>query len=462
MRPPFCGTIPVVEALTRRGWLRLGSLSASGALLAGATVPVRAAGGGQNVRAKRCIVLFLTGGPPQHETWDLKPHAPVEIRGPYSPILSATPGLVVGELMPRTARLTQHIAVLRAMSTMDNAHSSSGYWMLTGRPHTPTNFENATPGFPNDWPSLASVMRHLTPDHGLPSSIRLPDEIWNDGKILWPGQDGGWLGRAADPWLLKCDPNQPKFEVPDIATPQDVPALRFDRRRALAEQLDAQRDLFTEQAATSGWSDAARQAVNLVAASEARVAFQLDRESPETRDRYGRNTFGQSVLLARRLVESGVSYVQVNYPRFPDDPAGSPVWDTHANNAGRLKDSLMPKMDAAYSSLLEDLADRGLLDDTLVVWMGEFGRSPHINPWGGRDHWGSVYSVALAGGGIRGGTVYGASDAAGAYPSSGRVQPQDLMATILHLLGHDPEMMIQDQTGRPHPVTTGQVIEEIV
>jgi hypothetical protein len=209
-------SIPVFDELSRREWLRVGSLAAAGGFVSTSAAQAESVPP-ELVRAKRCIVLFLLGGPPQHETWDPKPHAPVEIRGPLSPIPSATPGLLVGELMPRTARLTNHIAVLRAMSTMDHAHSSSGYWMLTGRPHTPTNSENSKPGFPNDWPSLGAVMRKLTPDHGLPSSIRLPDEIWNDGRLVWPGQDAGWLGRAADPWLIKCDPNSLNFSVPDIA-----------------------------------------------------------------------------------------------------------------------------------------------------------------------------------------------------------------------------------------------------
>jgi hypothetical protein len=459
MRTLVGSSIPAFDGLTRREWLRIGALAGAGSL---ATAHAATTTAPAERKAKACIVLFLTGGPPQHETWDPKPRSPVEIRGEFSPIASVTPGLQVGELMPRTSKLTNHIAILRAMSTMDNAHSSSGYWMLTGKPHTPTNFENAPAGFPNDWPSLAAVMRKLTPDPGLPSSIRLPDEIWNDGKIVWPGQDGGWLGRAADPWLLKCDPNAASFQVPDIGTPPDVPSLRFDRRKALAEQLEQQAGALLARAATSSWSDAAQQAVRLIASPQARTAFALDQETPVDRDRYGRNTFGQSVLLARRLVESGVSFVQVNYTRQPNDPAGSPVWDTHAQNAARLKTALMPTMDAAYSSLLEDLSDRGMLDDTLVVWMGEFGRSPRINVNGGRDHWGAVFSVALAGGGVRGGTVFGVSDSEGAYPAAGRVQPQDLLATILRLTGHDTDQMLTDLTGRPHAITTGRVIDEIL
>ncbi|MBX3444172.1 MAG: DUF1501 domain-containing protein [Planctomyces sp.] len=412
--------------------------------------------------AKSCIVLFLLGGPPQHETWDPKPHTPAEIRGEFSPISSATPGLQVGELMPLTARLTEHIAVLRAMSTMDNAHSSSGYWMLTGRPHAPMNSENAPPGAPNDWPSLAAVMRKLCPDNGLPSSIRLPDEIWNDGRLVWPGQDAGWLGRGADPWLVKCDPAGQNFEVADLAPPAGMPRLRLDRRQQLGAQLDGQLPWLQTQSSTSRWNVATRQAVDLVSAAHAKSAFDLNGESSTTRDRYGRSTFGQSVLLARRLVESGVSFVQVNYTRRPDDPAGSPVWDTHAKNAERLKTPLMPTMDQAYSALLEDLLQRGLLDETLVVWMGEFGRSPRINPQAGRDHWGSVFSVALAGGGVRGGVVHGASDATGAFPASGRVQPQDLTATILHRLGHSPDTPLTNALGRVQAASDGRVIEEIL
>ncbi len=193
-----------------------------------------------------------------------------------------------------------------------------------------------------------------------------------------------------------------------------------------------------------------------------REAFAIDQETSATRDRYGRNRFGQSVLLARRLVEAGVSLVQVNWTRWPDDDNAAPAWDTHNNNAKRCKEALMPPMDLAYSALIEDLSQRGMLDETLIVWMGEFGRSPKINPAGGRDHWGHVFSVALAGGGVQGGAVYGQSDRHGGYPVDGRVEPQDLTATIFHLLGHAPETQMIDKVGRPLAVSNGNIIEAIL
>ncbi len=343
-------------------------------------------------KAKACIVLFMLGGPPQHETWDPKPLAPAEIRGPFGTIATATPGLRVGELMPRTARLTDRIAVLRAMSTNDNAHSSSGYWMLTGRPHAPTNSENATPGPPNDWPCMAAVVRHLKGDQSsLPGAVRLPEEIWNTGRIVWPGQDAGWLGDAADPWLVHCDPSQANFQVGDIALPKDVSVQRLMQRRQLLTDMNRRQlesaSIAQMAAAPARWSGFQHKAIELLQSESARAAFAIDQETDAVRDRYGRNRFGQSVLLARRLVEAGVSLVQVNWTRWPTDDNVAPAWDTHAHNAKRCKEALMPPMDLAYSALIEDLAQRGMLDETLVVWMGEFGRSPKINAAGGRDHW---------------------------------------------------------------------------
>ncbi len=459
------------DGISRREWMRIGGLGAFGLgasqLAAGQAVanerqfdaaPLGAGFG----KAKRCIVLFMLGGPPQHETWDPKPLAPAEVRGDFGTIATATPGMHVGELMPKTAALTDQIAVLRAMATDDNAHSSSGYWMLTGRPHTPKNNENALPGPPNDWPSMAAVVRQLRGDVGsLPGSIRLPESIWNTGQILWPGQDAGWLGPQADPWLITCDPNQADFKVPDIALPVHVTPERFEQRRALRELMNGR---FQEPASgpIQRWSNWQSKAIDLLRDAGTQQAFEVDRESDQVRDRYGRNRFGQSVLLARRLVESGVSLVQVNWTRWPEDENVAPAWDTHAKNSERLKQALMPPMDQAYSALLEDLQERGMLDDTLVVWIGEFGRSPKINAAGGRDHWGHVFSAALAGGGVQGGAVYGESDSQGGYPLSGRVEPQDLTATIFHCLGHAPETEIHDRLGRPLAISQGHPVRQIL
>ena len=464
---------------SRREWLRIGSLSSLGLsasqLLANqanaqstvtpAVVAALQAKGiaGSFGKAKGCIVLFMLGGPPQHETWDPKPEAPAEIRGDFKPIATATPGLQVGELMPQTAKWTNHIAVLRAMATDDNAHSASGYWMLTGNPHSPKNAENSLPGPPNDWPCMAAVVRHLKGDAGpLPGSIRLPEEIWNTGRLLWPGQDAGWLGSHADPWLVNCDPNAPDFRIPDIALPAELTSERFAQRRDFLSQLNRSLDKMQSSPQLQRWGAWQSKAIDLIRTKETQNAFSIDQESQATRDRYGRNRFGQSVLLARRLVESGVSLVQVNWTRWKDDPDNAPAWDTHAKNAERLKTVLMPPMDQAYSALLEDLHQRGMLDDTLVVWIGEFGRSPKHNPSGGRDHWGHVFSGALAGGGVQGGAVYGASDRQGAFPLDGRVEPQDLTATVFHCLGFPPNTEIHDRLGRPLAISKGSPIEAIL
>ena len=453
------------DGLPRREWLRIGLLGGVGAA-ASVVRPAAAAASMEGVagfrKAKRVIMLFMLGGPPQHETWDPKPDAPEEIRGPFQPIASATPGLHVCELMPKTAALTDRIAVLRAVATDDNAHSSSGYWVLTGTPHAPKNQENALPGAPNDRPSLAAVVRHLQGDtSGLPGAVRLPDEIWNTGRIVWPGQDAGWLGAHADPWLVSCEPQQPDFRVPDIALPVSMSPERLGQRLALKQLLD--RKLASlESAAVARWAAWQSKAVDLLQDAATRKAFAIDEEPAAVRERYGTNRFGQSVLLARRLAEAGVSLVQVNWTRWKHDEDVAPAWDTHAKNAERCMNDLEPPMDLAYSALLEDLEQRGMHNDTLVVWVGEFGRSPKINPSGGRDHWGHVFSAALAGGGVQGGAVYGASDRQGGYPLDGRVEPQDLAATIYHCLGYTAETEIHDQTGRPFAISKGQPITAIL
>jgi hypothetical protein len=457
------------DNISRREWLRAGGLGAFGLSLAGlaesrqATAMERVVSKDASFgKAKNCIVLFLLGGPPQHETWDPKPNAPAEIRGDFGVIPTATPGLQVGELMPQTAKLTEKIAVLRAMATDDNAHSSSGYWMLTGYPHTPKNQENAPAGAPNDWPSMASVVRHLKGDGtSLPGSVRLPEEIWNTGHIVWPGQDAGWLGDEADPWLLTCDPDSPDFKVPDIALPVDVTPERLLERRDLLQKMNRQFRQF-DHASVSRWTEWQGKAIDLLRTDEAKRAFAIDQEPSSVRDRYGRNRFGQSVLLARRLIEAGVSLVQVNWTRWKEDDNVAPAWDTHAKNSERLKNALMPPMDQAYSALLTDLEDRGMLEETLVVWMGEFGRSPKINASGGRDHWGHVFSAALAGGGVRGGVVHGQSDRQGGFPLDGRVEPQDLTATVYHALGFRPEHEIKDKFGRPLVISKGKPISAVL
>jgi hypothetical protein len=456
--------------LTRRDWLRVGGVElstlalpalASAATEPGAQPQVRASGAFG--KAKAVIVIFLGGGPPQHETWDPKPEAPEEIRGGFGSIATRTPGLSVGELMPLTAQLTDQIAVLRAMVTNDNSHSSSGYHMMTGVPHIPPNSENAVSKVPNLAPHWGATTRYVrqTDWRGVPPAITIPTRIANTGEVVWPGQTGGVLGPRFDPWLLTCDPSLPQFNVPDLTPPADVPQQRFERRQSLLEEVDRHLAGSVGSNPFAGYQRQSQQALELLSGAHARRAFDLSLESETTRNRYGRTRWAQSVLLARRLVEAGVSLVQVNWCRVDGEPNGG-SWDTHDRHNDLLKRYLMPWMDQAYSALLTDLSERGLLDETLVLWVGEFGHTPRFNARAGRDHWGQCFSIALAGGGVRGGVVHGKSDQQAAFPQSGRVDPHDLHATVFHCLGHSPDTILTDTEGRPHPLSRGRVIEEIL
>ncbi|MGD9647613.1 MAG: DUF1501 domain-containing protein, partial [Pirellulales bacterium] len=414
-------------------------------------------------RARSCIVLFLMGGPPQHSTWDPKPHAPAEVRGEFAPIETTVRGMSIGELLPRTASLAEHLCLLRAVRTSDNAHSSSGYYMMTGVPHQPMNFENANPGAPNNWPNLGAVVRHLSGrERSLPAAVRLPHHIFNTDGSTWPGQDAGFLGTPRDPWMFRCEPAASNFQIPEFSLPDSLTLSRIEQRRSLLGQLDRLSRDAERASAVGGYDGAKRQAFDLLTSSDSRAAFRLDDEPAASRDRYGRSQFGQSVLLARRLVEAGVRLVQVNWYRDKSEPADAPCWDSHVGEANRLRTALLPPFDQAFSALLEDLVARDLLDETLVVCLSEFGRSPKINASGGRDHWGSVFSIALAGGGIRGGVVHGASDALGGEPSVGTVFPGDLLATIFTLLGLPPATELHDPLGRPFPIARGEAIREIL
>ncbi len=470
MRGVFASHQSVRPLLSRRESLALGGVALGGVakpLLAGTSSTPVATEGLTFGKAKSVIVIFLGGGPPQHETWDPKPEAPAEIRGGFGTIATQTPGLHIGELMPLTATLTDKIAVLRAMVTGDNAHSSSGYQMMTGTPHIPLSVENAVSKAPNLAPHWGAVVKYVRQfesqprQRALPPAITLPTRIANTGEVVWPGQIGGILGPRYDPWLLTCDPSKPNFSIPDLALAPDLSQARFEDRLALLDQLNRQNDGLKDAAPIAGFNRQTQQAIELLGGGAARRAFDLTQESEATRDRYGRTQWAQSVLLARRLVEAGVSLVQVNWCRVEGEPNGG-SWDTHDKHNDLLQRYLMPWMDRAYSALLTDLAERGLLDETLVVWVGEFGHTPRFNPRAGRDHWGHCFSIALAGGGVRGGVVHGKSDAHAAFPVSGRVEPRDLMATIFHCLGHAADQEVHDLEGRPLPISRGQVIREIL
>ncbi len=451
----------ICDGLTRREMLYVGGLGAFGLRLTDllrSEAPAAPIG-----KARSCIILFLMGGPPQHSTWDPKPLAPAEVRGEFGPIATNVPGIQFCELMPQLAGMADKLCVLRAVATGDNAHSSSGYYMLTGQPHQPTNVENANPGAPNNWPCLGAVVQQLSgPRRALPAAVRLPMHIFNTDGSVWPGQDAGFLGRQDDPWLLRCEPGSPNYAIPEFTLPVGITPDRLEDRHSLLQELNRHLDLVQRSGEIEHYDRLTQQAFDLLNSGPSRRAFDLAAEPDSVRDRYGRTQFGQSTLLARRLIEAGVRLVQVNWFRGPDEPSDAPCWDSHAYEAKRLRTVLMPPMDQAFSALLEDLAQRGLLDETLVVCMGEFGRTPKFNGRAGRDHWGSVFSIALAGGGVRGGMVYGASDRLGAEPRDGLVRPEDLAATIFHCLGLPADSTMLDQQGRRLNITHGQVLQAIL
>src|SRR5207302_5394952 len=286
------------------------------------------------------------------------PGAPAEVRGDFKPISTAVSGVQFSELLPRSARVANHLAVLRAVSSDDNAHSSSGYYMLTGTPHSPKNFENANPGFPNNAPNLGAIVRKLLPERdGLPASIRLPHRIFNTDGSVWPGQDAGYLGQSVEPWLLNCQPATPDARVNELSLHGDISRQRLASRQALLDQVNQQLGA-AERAASmrnqniQNYGRLAEQAFTVLSSPPSRQAFQLDREPDAVRDRYGRSQFGQSVLLSRRLIEAGVSLVQVNWYRGTEEPSDAPCWDSHAREAQRLKTVLAPPADQAMAALV--------------------------------------------------------------------------------------------------------------
>ncbi|MGN6135687.1 MAG: DUF1501 domain-containing protein [Aureliella sp.] len=452
------------DGVSRREWLRVGGIGLGGLSLPGLLrARADASATGRPASAKSVIILFNGGGIPHHESFDPKPDAPQEIRGEFGVTHTRTPGLVIGELLPKTAQLTDKMAIIRSMVTGDNAHSTSGYQMLTGVPHVPLNRENAAPGKPNDYPSLAALVSALRPTrHGLPSAISLPRRLANNGGANpWPGTDGGFLGRRCDPWFLDCDPSEEGFSGP-IGAANGMSPLELNARRALLSQLNGHLDQLQASAAVSNLDLYRQQALDLIAGGQARKAFDLREESAKLRDQYGRTQYGQSVLLARRLVEAGVSLVQVQWVSADKNKPNSGGWDTHEKHNESVKGWLLPVMDQVYSTLITDLDQRGLLDETLVCWVAEFGHTPRFNAKGGRDHWGRVFSIALAGGGIRGGIVLGESDKHAAEPVSNPIRPADYLATVFHCLGYEPETQVRDMEGRPLPISRGRVIHEIL
>lgn len=453
------------DAMLRLGQLGLSALTLPGLVRAeqSQSVPRR--------HAKSVIYLFLWGGPPQQDLWDLKPNAPDGIRSLFGPIRTNVPGIHVCEQMPRLARHMDKVAVVRSLTHDSNTHEPSVYRMLTGKydmPFTvPRNQRQR-----NQFPFVGSVVSNFSRPSDLPACVTIPRPIGHDG-VTYAGTHAGFLGPRCDPMEFKEAPNQGAQATHPTALAADMDTTRLLARRGLLNSIeDQERSLQTATPLTSpgarglqnGLDSFFEQAFRMLSSPAAKNAFNLNLEPASIRDRYGRNEYGESMLLSRRLIEAGVRLVSINWMYIFPNGRVSNVWDNHAGygiHGARTGYDLLkspvciPPLDQGLSALLEDLTVRGLLDETLIVVAGEFGRTPNINNDGGRDHWGACQSALLAGGGIRGGQVYGASDARAAYPRERPVAPQDLIATMHHALGIPPDAEIRDRLNRPYHICDG-------
>lgn len=419
-------------------------------------------------KARSCILLFMWGGPAQQDTWDPKPDAPSDFRGEFQPISTRVPGIQICEHLPRMAERMDRLAVIRSMTHDNVDHTHATHYLLTGR-----DVDRRGQPLHEDWPSYGAIMAQLQRGRGpLPRFVSMMPEVINGSPRFVEqshGSGAGWLGPEYEPLRIDDDGTKPDY-LADFSLRANLPDQRMDQRRHLLKSLDRQLhylDSYREGAAVNHQNNRAFQ---ILAEDNVRKAFDLTDEPVELRERYGMNLHGQSVLQARRLVEAGVPLVTVFWPNDGITNV-SVYWDTHSRNFIDLKERLCPVTDQAFSALLDDLQDRGMLDDTLVVWTGEMGRTPRVGQSvvggagagrDGRDHWGNVFSSVLAGGGIRGGTVYGASDRLAAYPEVNPTPPKDLAATIYSLLGIDPAHEIRDRLDRPLALCDGKPIQAIM
>jgi hypothetical protein len=446
------------QALARRQFLQAGTLA-----LFGGAAPARIArgftrGGSDGIgafgRAKRCILIYLLGGPPQIDMWDMKPAAPVEIRGPFSSIGSAVPGMRFCEHLPRLAARATDLAILRSVTYPNNDHPFMIYHTLTGRTSSvPLGANTVLPPSRKDDPHMGSVVaKYKHRDPRVPGYVAIPEvRVRMQAATVSGGGRSGFLGPAYDPLAINDDVRQP---IPGFELPEGLSVERFAGRQSLLAVLDGRAP---RASASREYQTYRESATRLVGSAAAGGMFALDDEPATIRDRYGQHRFGQSLLLARRLVEQGVSFVGIhfNYMTRCDG------WDTHKKNFDALKEELLPLLDEGLSALIEDLKQRGLLDETLVVTMGEFGRTPRVNKDGGRDHWGHCSSVLFAGGGVRGGNLVGASDRHCAFPSELPVGPPDVVATMYHALGLEAHTTMYDPLQRPLVISDGKVISQL-
>ena len=454
--------------LTRRAMLRVGGLAFTGLmwsdwLRARAAAADHVSTGGRPAagtfgKARACILIFNYGGPSHLDIWDLKPDAPQEIRGEFRPAATRVPGISITEHLPRLARLADRYAIIRSVNHRDNDHAIGAYLALTGYSH-PKNaiLGIEPPATPQDLPSLGSVVSRLRPaDRPVFSYVTLGDlrHFGNNDSL---GQNAGCLGKIHDPFTVPfVRPIDGTLDLRASASVLiDVDSRRLEGRRELLAQLTSAAPALEASAGMRNLDDCSRKACILLSSPASRGAFDLTREPAKVREAYGPTPFAQNCLLARRLVEAGVPLITLY-------SVGNRDWDTHGANFESLKKTLLPPMDRGVSALLEDLESRGLLEETLVVWMGDMGRTPRVNKDAGRDHWSFCYSVVMAGGGVRGGQVYGSSDRSAAYPSTNPVSPADIAATIYHCLGIDPRTHLTDQQGRPLVVASGNPVHALL
>ncbi len=437
------------------GLLGLGLPAALGARQAAAAAP------SSRPPARAVIFVFLTGASSHLDTFDMKPDAPAEVRGEFKPISTNVSGIQICEHLPELAKRMDRLALVRSMTHKNAGHLPATHHVLTGYP---------IPGIPEDlgvdkiasrtdWPSYASAVDYFRPrTDGIPNGVALPTYLV-EGPLTWPGQNAGCLGPKHDPWQITDDPNNKEFRVGNLQPPDGIAVERFRSRQALLERLNHGQDRLSALAETQTLTDQQRMAFTMLTTGKFSRAFALNEEPEALRDRYGRHTYGQTLLLARRLVEAGVPVIQANMGIVQS-------WDTHVDNWVALKTRLLPPLDRAVSALLDDLRDRGLADEVFVIIMGEFGRTPKISTLPGqtlpgRDHWPQVFTGAFSGAGVRGGQVIGASDEQGAFPATAAFTPNDLGATVYHLLGINPASEFVDRIGRPLRLNHGEVMEPL-
>jgi len=443
--------------VTRRTLIQAGTSSLAGVGLAsvlGARAKAAVAGPGDasSPGAKQIVIVWLTGAASHHDTFDMKLNAPVEIRGDFKPLSTSVPGIQICEHLPHLAQRMDKYAVVRTLSHKDNNHLMSTHHVLTGHFQPGAFFDKVASR--DDWPCYSSGLGFLRPrTDGIPSGVNLPTFLLL-GPLTWPGQHAGFLGPKFDPWQIKGDPQKSDFKVDSLTLSPGIDVSRLDRRQALLNEVNVQQQQLDRAAEATRLTDDQQLAFSILTSSRLAQAFELNRETDAVRDQFGRNTTGQSLLVARRLIEVGVPVVQVNV-------GGAQTWDNHSNIFPTLKDRLLPPVDLGVAALLDDLHDSGRLDETLVMMLGEFGRTPKINAKKGRDHWGPCFSGFFAGAGVRGGQMIGRSDDIGAYPVTTAYSPEDVGATVYEVLGIPPEAEVHDRLGRPSRLNSGNVIQPL-